>query len=369
MSIAALQPQAVEPPAIVDNLGKMGVVGQYEGIAQYLYAGQQNALSDPYFDSIIAQVGDSSFLNQGTTNGLVSNFCQLNDTIFISGNFTKIGSVDTPGGLASLNASSGDIASLENSDLSGQILTLYCDVSNNTVYAGGNFTFQNQTGTAIYSPDDSSWSVPTFGGFPNGSIVNTIIPYNGNLIFGGSFDGLANTSYVGTSNGDNSTLLNSQRISFSTANIFADGSASGSSPDNITCSGTDVDWVMEDNRVGSWNSLWPFYFNPTRLRLSNLNEEGNGISTFRIRAFPSNGIMNLTYVNSTTNQNEYCDAWCTLPLRSDDSSVNYDFVNVVGMNGLQIEILDTYGSRGGLSGIELFQNGKLTFFFCSTFPF
>lgn len=356
-TLGALQADTVNTPAILDDLGRMGVVGQYEGISQYTYSGQQNSISDPYYDSIIAQVSDTTFLNQGTSNGLVTSFCQIDNMIYMSGNFTTIGSIDTPGGLARLNASSGDIESLENS-LNGTVYTLYCDSTNNTVYAGGNFTYRNQTGTAIYHPDDSSWSVPSFGGFPSGSEIKSILPFNDNIIFAGSFNGLANDSYVGTSTGDNSTLLNSQRISFNLSTIFADGTADGNDPRSIVCPSDNSDWVMEDNRVGSWNALWPFYFNPTLLRLSNLKESGNGVSIFRIRSFPSNGIMNLTYINSTTNEQQYCDAWCTLPLSSEESSVDFDFVNVIGINGLQIEILDTYGSHGGLDGIEIFQNGE-----------
>lgn len=348
-------------PVIKNDLGKMGVVGQYEGISQYTYSGQQNSVTESYYDSIIAQVDNSVFLNQGTTNGRVSNFCQINDLIYMTGNFTKIGSTDTPGGFASLNASSGDIASLGN-DLNGTIFTLYCDSTNNTIYAGGNFTFLNQTGSAVYTPDNESWAVPSFGGFPDGSQVHAILPFNNNLIFAGSFDGLANKSYVGSSNGDNSTLLNSQRISFNTATIFADGTADGSNASSVVCPGPDSNWAMENNRVGSWNSLWPFYFNPTLIRLYNLQGSSNGVSIFRIRSFPSNGIMNLTYVNTTTNTAQYCDAWCTLPLSSDQEYVDFEFVNVIGMNGLQVEILDTYGSHGGFGGIELFQNGKFLAF-------
>lgn len=339
----------------------MGVVGQYEGISQFLYVGQQNAISDPFFDSIITQVGDSMFLNQGTTNGLVTSVCQLDDNIYMSGNFTKIGSIDTPGGLVTLNATSGDLKSIP-TELDGLIYTLYCDPQNKTVYAGGNFTYKDQAGAAVYSQNDSSWSVPSFGGFPTGSKVNAILPFNGNLVFGGSFNGLANDNFTGLYNGDNSTLLNSQQVSFSTANIFADGTASGNDPRSVICPGPTSNWNMDPNRVGSWNSLWPFYFNPTVLKLSNLQTPETGMSTFRVRSFPNNGIMNLTYVNSTTGNRQYCDAWCTLPLYSEEATVTFDFVNVIGMNGMQIEILDTYGSRGGFSGIELFQNGELISF-------
>lgn len=355
----SLSVQEVTPPAINNNLGNMGVVGQYEGISQYTYEGQQNTVSTPYFDSMFAQIDNSTYLNQAISNGRVLAYCQLNETIYLSGNFTKFGNVNTPDGFASFNASSVEFKSISNRP-NGTLNTLFCDASTNSIYVGGNFTFKNQSGSAIYNVDTDSWSVPLFGGFPVGSEINSIIPYNDSMIFGGSFNGLANKSFTGVNSSGNSTLLNSQRISFSLASIFADGSAPENDPKSIVCpsNNSNSNWAMEPNRVGSWNSIWPFYFNPTKLRLYNLQDEGNGVSLFRLRAFPSNGIMNLTYVNATTNQPEYCDAWCKLPLSSSESYVDFSLVNVIGMNGLQIEILDTYGSRGGLSGIEIHQNGK-----------
>lgn len=337
----------------------MGIVGQYEGISQYTYTGQQVELTNPYFDSIIAQV-DNAFLNQGTSNGRVSNLCQINEVIYLSGNFTQIGSIDTPGSLAKLNASSGEIEALNNS-LNGTIHTLYCDAATNTIYAGGNFTYNNQTGAATYNISSSTWSIPLFGGFPEGSNIKSIIAFNDSIVYGGSFTGLANTSLIGSSTGDNSTLFNSQRISFNLANIFGDGTASNNNPKSITCPSDNSDWVMEPNRVGSWNAIWPFYFNPTVLKLYNLNDGSNGASIFRVRSFPSNGIMNLTYINKTTNTPEYCDAWCPLPQSSKEKFLEFGFVNTIGMNGLQIEILDYYGAYGGLGGVELFQNDAFTF--------
>jgi hypothetical protein len=359
MVSAAIQLEAVNPPAVVNNLGSMGIVGEYEGISQYQYSGQQTVLTDPYFDSVIAQV-NNAFLNQGTSNGRVSNICQINETIYLSGNFTKIGSTNIPNGLAKLNASSGDIESLGN-DLNGTIHALYCDAESKTIYVGGNFTYKNQTGAAVYNSSTSSWSVPLFGGFPSGSNIKSIVSYNDSIVYGGSFSGLANTSLVSSSTGDNSTLLNSQQISFNLANIFGDGTASNNDPKSIICPSDSSDWAMEPNRVGSWNVIWPFYFNPTVLKLYNLKDENNGVSIFRVRSFPNNGIMNLTYVNTTTNTPAYCDAWCTLPKSSKENFVEFSFVNTVGMNGLQIEILDYYGTNGGLNGIELFQNDAFTF--------
>lgn len=48
-------------------------------------------------------------------------------------------------------------------------------------------------------------------------------------------------------------------------------------------------------------------------------------------------------------------------LYSEQEFVDFSFVNVIGTDGLQIELLDFYGSTAGLSGIELFQNDAFTY--------
>lgn len=373
-ALADLQVQSVNPPAIVDNLGQMAVIGQYDAISLYTYEGQQNGIASPYFDSIIAQVDNNKFLNQGTSNGLVADWCQINEMVYLTGNFTNIGSVDTQDGFAQLNASTGDISALSHS-LNGTIFTLYCNSSDNTIYAGGNFTYENSTGVAVYSVDSGSWSAPAFSGFSRGASVHTIVDFKDNLIFGGSFSGLANSSLLdlnstssssssssSSSHVSNTTLLNSQRISFSASTINTAGTADGYNPENIVCPGSgDSNWVMNSGPTGSWSAQWPFSFTPTKFRLYNLDEQENGIGLFRLLSFPSNGIMNLTYINETSNEAVYCDAWCQLPLSSDQKYVDFEFVNPISTSGLQVQILSTMGSRGGLSGIEVWQNDVFTY--------
>lgn len=361
VTFAGLQVSSVDPPSIVDNVGKMAVVGQFDGISQYSYSGQQTSISTSYFDSIIAQIDDDIFINQGTSNGRVSAVCQIDDSVFMAGNFSSIGTLSTPGGFAMLNASNGDISALTQS-FNGTILTLYCNSSSNSVYAGGNFTYLNSTGTAIYDVSGSSWSIPTFGGFSEGASIHSILAVNNSLIFAGSFDGLANDSYTGsTTTQGNSTLLRSQRISFNSSTITAAGTADNNDPRSITCPSNNISWAMDGGQVGSWSAAWPFTFQPTMLRIYNLKKDNEGVKMFRLLSFPSNGIMNLTYTNSSTSETVYCDAWCDLPLSSDDEFVDFDFVNTISTTGFQIEILDTYNGLGGLSGIELFQNDIITY--------
>jgi len=66
--------------------------------------------------------------------------------------------------------------------------------------------------------------------------------------------------------------------------------------------------------------------------------------------------MNFTYTDPSTGQTRACDATC--PLSNDTTLLyqDFEFVNVIGMNGFTIFISDWYGDGGGLSGVELFQD-------------
>lgn len=368
--------EEVQVPSISDTFGSMGVVGRYEGISRYEYVGQQDQSSNnAYYDRVIAQVDKQFYTSLQTFDGSVYSSCSINDLLFLSGNFTSIGgNFSTPEGLVQYNLSSTSFSLLKDSsrvfgsDNTGSISTLYCDAVNNKVYIGGSFTYSNNTGVVIYNLNSQSWELPLFGGFPEGSKINAITAIdpddeNSNIVFGGRFNGLANYSLTSDISYDNSSLFNAQRISFHSATVRADGSRDDSDPRAVICSdGTDSsNWEMQDNRVGSWSAHWPFFFNPTVIRLSNIVGSDTGLRLFRLVSFPSTGIMNLTYIDPATNERKYCDAWCPLPLSSEQKHVDFSFVNVIGTNGLQIEVLDSYGNRGGLSGVELFQNDAFTF--------
>lgn len=351
-------------------MGSMGVVGRYEGISRYQFVGQQSqqTQNDTYYDSIVAQVDGQFYSSIDTSNGRVYTSCQIDDVLFLQGNFTSFRSVSTPHGLAQFNMSLSEVSPIPNaSELfqnDGSVSTLFCDTANRLLYLGGSFSFRNTSGSAIYDLETASWDLPSFGGFPGGSTVNSIISTspslsNSTIVFGGKFFGLANETLTSSSSTGNPDAIEIQRISFTPATIRADGSADGSNPRSIICpAGSTSNWEMTADRVGSWSSQWPFYINPTSIRLYNLDDDTNGLSLFRILSFPSNSIMNLTYVNQTTGTTMHCDAWCPLPRFSAVEYVDFSFVNVVGTNTIQIEILDYYGGFAGLSGIELFQRGK-----------
>lgn len=359
-------------PQISNSLGSMGIVGRYDGVSKYQFVEQlsQQVQNDTFYDSILAQVDDQYYVPLNKSNGLVHSSCQMNDMLFLYGNFTTFGSASTPQGLAQFNMSDLTLSALNAPDLlsnGGSISTLYCHEPANQLFVGGSFSFKNSSGAAVFNVLTQSWDIPTFGGFRSGSTINAIIATNSSsadssIVFGGKFIGLANDSLVSGNSLVDPSVVETQRISFGSANIFAEGSASNSDPRSIICpSGQSSNWKMSENRVGSWTSQWPIYINPTSIRLYNLNDETNGVSIFRVLSFPSNGIMNLTYVDQTTKKEMYCDAWCSLPKHSEQEYVDFKFVNVIGTNEIKIELLDFYGTYAGLSGIEMFQKDSFTY--------
>jgi hypothetical protein len=66
--------------------------------------------------------------------------------------------------------------------------------------------------------------------------------------------------------------------------------------------------------------------------------------------------MNFTYVDPATGVNSSCTSECPLSSDPNVSFQDFFFVNVIGMNAFRIDISDWFGSGGGLTGIELFEN-------------
>ncbi|ANB13486.1 Rax2p [Sugiyamaella lignohabitans] len=365
-----LEAQTVSLPSLnLGDLGNIGLVGSFDGVSQYSYVGQQESAQlpqNPYFDSIIAQLDSEQFLIQAHSNGIVNSACLLRDSIYFSGNFTNITQIQGqkstsqayPLGFAYINTTTGEVTHVTSTNApEGAINTLYCDQNSNTVVAGGSFTFNKTTGVAIFDVTDSQWKSPLFGGFGNESSIDSIsLLSNNNMLFGGSFTSLNASDVFSTK--INTTTSQEQQVSFKLAQIDAEGTAPNSDATSILCPSDSSSWALTDGRQGTWQASLPYSFSPTRLRLYNLNDPTNGVKTWRFLAFPINGIMNLTYVDPTSGEKLICDAWCPLPQHGTVDYLDFEFINVIEMDGFQLFLLDNYGSYAGLSGVELFQDGK-----------
>ncbi|KAG4261069.1 hypothetical protein FPRO03_12076 [Fusarium proliferatum] len=331
------------------NLGRIGIVGDYDGISLYEYEGQKESTrSSNGSESLLAQMPNGAFASILSTDASIRAMCsfQLSNGdmqgVVIGGNFTSLDGTQSKA-VALFNPNTTEVTPLDG--IEGEVNALYCDQERDTVYVGGNFKGANSTNAIAWVGTDG-WTNLPFAGF-NGPVKAITKASNGHIIFGGTFTGLGNSSTPNSSS--------SQVINLSTANITDENGSSGTDPKDIVCPGSSsTPWLLQDDTPGYWEADFSFGFAPTKLRLRNTRQDGRGTKTFRFLAYPINGIMNLTYVDSESGNNITCTSEC--PLRDDEDYQDFTFVNRVGMNKFRIAISDWYGSGGGLESIELFQS-------------
>jgi len=344
----------------ISQLGRVGAVGDFDAVSLYQFVGQgQGGGSKNGSMSLLSRYPNGAFATLPSSDAYIQAMCPfvLKDGtlagIVVGGNFTSLGGVQAQG-IALVNATTAAIQPLPG--LSGRVAALYCDQPSGTVYVGGSFTGGNSSNAIAWV---TGWTNLPFSGF-NGPVNSITKAANGNIVFGGDFDGIGNTTTT-------PAVRDLQVIPVGSANVTSTPNsvdASYSNPRNIICKTGDQDgpgntWLLADDSPGEWTASFQFGFVPTKLRLFNTNHEGRGTKTWRYTALPINGIMNLTYTDATTGQQRYCDARCPLP-QNNATFQDFHFVNNVGMNGYRIDISEWYGRGGGLSGIELFQDGSVS---------
>jgi hypothetical protein len=343
---------APSPNLDLSQLGRVALAGDFDSISLYTYQGQtQNANFGNGSQYLFSTYPDGSYQSLATADALITAMCPFISNgvmqgVVVGGNFTSLGGVPAQG-IALWNPENDKITPLPG--LSGSVSAIYCDDASSTVYIGGTFSGGNSTNAIAWT---SGWTNLPFAGF-NGPVTSISKNSNGSIIFGGSFDGLGNTTTP--------TNKDAQVINLSAGNITSGASTATSGfsdPQNIICkTGGDSagnTWLLEDNTPGFWEGSYAFGFNPTKLRLYNTNMDGRGTKTWRLTAFPINGIMNFTYIDES-GRTAYCDALCPLP-QGNTAHQDFHFVNVVGMNRIRLDISAWYGAGGGLSGVELFQD-------------
>ncbi|KAF2186976.1 hypothetical protein K469DRAFT_570728 [Zopfia rhizophila CBS 207.26] len=346
------------PNLNLNDLGRVAFAGDFDSISLYQFEGQNENPAGPN-GALLSRFPNGVFATLNETDADIKAMCafQQNGTlqgIVFGGNFTSVGGLHTPGGIATLNPNDGNVTAL--TGLNGSVNALYCDEEGGRVYIGGSFNGAGASNAIVWS---GNWTNMPFSGL-NGPVHAITKAPNGNIIFGGKFNGLGNS----TAPKENNT----QVIPIGSANISAQTSSGRpglTDPKNIICKTGDTDglentWLLADNTPGFWRADFGFGFEPSKLRLYNTKFEGRGTRTWRYIALPDGGIMNFTYVDPTSGRESFCDARCPLP-EGNVTAQDFRFVNTVGMDGFRIDISEFYGQGGGLSGIELFQNDTYSF--------
>ncbi|KAF2626923.1 hypothetical protein BU25DRAFT_75286 [Macroventuria anomochaeta] len=340
------------PNLNLDQLGRVAFAGDFDSISIYRYEGQTQA-NTGRTGALLSRYPNGVFAPINETDADIKAMCTFQsngqDRIMFAGNFTSVGDLATPGGVALLDPNSGNVTAMDGLD--GAVNTLYCD--GNQVYLGGVFTGLNSTNAIIWK---DGWQALSFEGF-NGPVHSIQKAPNNSIIFGGEFNGLGGNATVATEN-------NTQIIPIANANISAQTSSGlpgFTEPTDITCKGdftaqgSGSTWLLADRTAGFWKAEFGFGFRPTKLRLFNTDYEGRGTKTFRYTALPDGGIMNLTYTDPSTGRPAFCDARCPLP-EGNTTAQDFGFVNNIGMNAFRIDISDWYGNGAGLNGVQLFQD-------------
>ncbi|ORY01991.1 cortical protein marker for cell polarity-domain-containing protein [Clohesyomyces aquaticus] len=350
------------PNLNLGQLGRVAFAGDFDSISLYQFQGQSERAPSGGNGALLSRFPNGVFTTVSDTDGDIKTMCAFQQNgklqgIVVGGNFTSVGGVQTNGGVALVSPTDGKVTPL--TGLNGTVNALFCDAEAGRVYVGGSFTGSNSSNAIVWTTE---WTNMPFSGF-NGP-VNSITKHNGNIIFGGKFNGLGNGN-SSTAPRENNTVV----VPIGSANVSAQTSSGLpglTDPRNIICKTGATDgseqntWLLADNTPGFWKADFGFGFEPSKLRLYNTKFQGRGTKEWRYTALPNGGIMNFTFVDPTTGEQRFCDARCPLPANN-VSAQDFFFVNRVGMNSFRIDISGFYGQGGGLSGIELFQNENFAF--------
>ncbi|KAJ5099323.1 hypothetical protein N7532_006324 [Penicillium argentinense] len=360
-SAHALSFDAVSIPDLdLSTLGRVTITGDFDGVSLYEYEGQSE-ITQRTGSSILTPLPNGILTNLTSADAQIRDMCSFTKKdgtfagIFVGGNFTTLGGVDSPGA-ALFNPNSSKVTAL--SGLKGSVSAVLCDQNTNRVYVGGSFSHKNTSNALAWSPDDG-WTDLPFDGL-NGPVESILKTDDGHIVWGGSFDGLGNST---SSSKHGKQVLNLQNA---TITSDTDSSLSGYSDNrNIICSTSGEaakgsTYLLHDNAPGFWRADLGFNFNPTKVRLYNTHLDGRGTKTFLFRALPDNGIMNMTYIDQT-GKKQACDQSCPLSDSTSEKYRDFTLVNSVGMQGFEIEFLTWYGAGAGLNGIEVFQDQIVTY--------
>lgn len=355
---AITQSTVASPNLDLSQLGRVALAGDFDSISLYTYQGQnENSFTTNGSQSLLTRYPNGAFQSLGLADAYIESMSPVVNGgvlygVAVGGNFTSLGGVEAQG-IALWNPNTTMITPL--SGLNGTVSAVYHDDAAGVLYVGGSFTGANSTNAVVWT---TGWTNLPFAGF-NGPVSSIAKNAAGNIVFGGSFTGLGNTTTPKIPDG--------QVINLGSGNITASGTTTAAgfdNPANIICKTAATDgsgntWLLADNTPGYWQGNFSFGFNPTKLRLYNTQQNGGGTKSWYFENLSSGGILNMTYLD-TNGQNQSCVLGCPLP-QDNSTYQDFHFQPPVGMAGFRINIQTWYGSAGGLSGIEMFQDDIYSF--------
>ncbi|CUS22537.1 LAQU0S06e00276g1_1 [Lachancea quebecensis] len=369
------------------------LLGNFKDINLYRYSGQSNFTGEISGNSKNALIyySNETFLEIYSPSNSSEDFSIDHIVPFKDDAFILSGTGPISGHQLSrqvfFNLSSLEFREIFDQDLS-RVNTI--TTSGDKVFFGGSFEYMvsNQTVHSLLVWDYTKDDVETlpFGGFGKNSSVNSILNFdNSNMLFAGNFSTIDVTQQlnnISNSNTSNSSVPElGHQVSLQSASWVTGGTLDTSA---IICPSSEsaLGWLQTDSTQGQFEINMQQETRPSKLRIYNADNSDEQVSLFRIVTTPSNGIMNLTYLDPATGELASCDAWCPLlsgqnltdasyksdlddqaqylenrtTLQWSESYQDFAFVNNVPVSDLTFIALDSYGSSVGLTGIEIYES-------------
>ncbi|KAG4303505.1 hypothetical protein PCK1_000023 [Pneumocystis canis] len=355
------------PEIDLSRYGKTIIVGDFFGVSLYAYnkRGRSVASSDAYNNELFIQISNEIYTSLGIIDGIVNVMTTVKNEgnlyIAIAGQFSSIGGVKT-GSIVFYDLTKSIFVTLGKGIPNAIIKSLYFDETNKYLYIGGSFRWGNSYNVIIWDLIKNAWLELPFRGFDG--VVNSIIQVNKqNILFGGSFDNTV--SYLKESF---STLSDCKKQVLNLQTAFVSSKHSSfdkkySNPRNVICSNAytnKLSWILQDSHVGKWSAVFNYVFKPRKIRFKNSDVPDYGTRIFRLISMPINGIMNLSYIDPVTGKRTFCEASCPL-LQTSSEYQEFEFVNIIPMTGVQLELLSWYGKGAGLKEVEILLNDIITY--------
>lgn len=399
----------IVPPDIDYNdfQDRLMILGSFDSISFYEYEGQSDVSSG---DNLYLINNNDQFRSIHLYNGSITHMEKLsNNTILMIGSF-QIDNYSSP---VIFNVDDNSFTEISGWDehVTGDIISVFYDEDQDLIYFGGDLSYDDEVyGLVIYNLSRDEFVDSPFRGFNQDSSVNSILKIadsndDGSLIFAGHFNSLGDVNLLRHSYSNHTIIHHNHTTNISNTSIVVDpenvvslryaqissvntDSSNSDDPALIICPENRANWILNGQSVGSWSASLPFQVYPSKVRLFNSLRENSGVEYFRIITSPTNGIMNMSYVNPVTHATSYCDAWCPLlnvtyletlvdDLDSDFYSINstlttgtvgfastyqeFEFVNSVDVSSITVQVMSSYGNEAGLSGFQIYQSGIITY--------
>ncbi|KAH9831218.1 cortical protein marker for cell polarity-domain-containing protein [Rhodofomes roseus] len=357
-----------------DRMGTVALTGAFAGLGI-----SDNSTVATSFDSstatLLSRASDGALTALGSTDkgGSILAGCALNDVFYFGGNFSSINGTSASY-IASYSASSDSFSTLGSGGPNGPVHALYCDASNNNVWAGGKFT-SPASSVAVWETKSSQWSSPPFGGLSGASAEVLAITTNSSassLLFAGSFTVSYGNATVNSTNnpsvpyspGASSFSSSLVPIGLQTAQIVAQPASSESGfndIEDILCpagaDGAGNTWLAGDGQTAVITARAFSLLSARGIRLGNTFVDGRGTTGFTLTTIPDNTVQTMTYLDPTTGQNQTCSNPC--PLLTNSSILYQDFLfsDSLDITGFQLQLTEWQGAGAGLHIMQLLSSG------------